>query len=113
MASRSSLLDVDEDAVRKELPDLCEWMLATGVRIGEALAVSCDEVDLAAGTVQIEYTLIGKPGRGRASGITGAAGGALRRRGRAESAVVTLSGGEGLGGGLGELDLVAQGVELT
>lgn len=53
-----ALLDADEDAVRKELPDLCEWMLATGVRIGEALAFSWDEVDLAAGTVQIEYTLI-------------------------------------------------------
>jgi len=47
----------DRDAVRKDLPDLCEWMLATGVRIDEALAVSWQEVDLATGVVQIEYTI--------------------------------------------------------
>ena len=29
-------LHADEDARRKDLPDLCEWMLGTGVRIGEA-----------------------------------------------------------------------------
>lgn len=51
-------LNADEDACRKELPDLCEWMLGTGVRIGEALAVSWEEVDLSAGTVNIDYTLI-------------------------------------------------------
>jgi integrase len=51
-------LDADEDARRKDLPDLCEWMLGTGVRIGEALAVSWDEVDLAAGTVAIEHTVV-------------------------------------------------------
>jgi integrase len=33
-------------------------MLATGVRIGEALAVTWDEVDLKAGLVRIDYTLI-------------------------------------------------------
>lgn len=46
------------NAARKDLPDLCEWMLGTGVRIGEALSVSWDEVDLAAGTVEIDHTLI-------------------------------------------------------
>jgi integrase len=51
-------LTADQDAQRKEPPDLCEWMLGTGVRIGEALAVSWEEVDLAEGTVQIDYTLI-------------------------------------------------------
>jgi integrase len=53
-----TLLAADEDAVRKDLPDLCEWMLATGVRIGEALAVSWEEVDLKTGMVCIDYTLI-------------------------------------------------------
>ncbi|MBW0116491.1 tyrosine-type recombinase/integrase [Pseudonocardia abyssalis] len=48
----------DRDAVRKDLPDLCEWMLGTGVRIGEALSVSWEEVDLADGTVEIDHTLI-------------------------------------------------------
>jgi integrase len=51
-------LRADDDAVRKDLPDLCEWMLGTGVRIGEALAVSWDEVDLKAGIVGIKYTLV-------------------------------------------------------
>ena len=53
-----SRLQADPDAVRKDLPDLCEWMLGTGVRIGEALAVSWHEVDLTAGLVLIEYTII-------------------------------------------------------
>jgi len=57
-------LKADRDAVRKDLPDLCEWMLATGVRIGEALAVTWEEVDLAAGTVRIDYTLIRVKGVG-------------------------------------------------
>jgi hypothetical protein len=34
----------DKKAVERDLPDLCEWLLATGVRIGEALAVTWDEV---------------------------------------------------------------------
>ena len=34
------LLGRPRAARRKDLPDLCEWMLATGVRIGEALAVN-------------------------------------------------------------------------
>ncbi|MFC5137224.1 tyrosine-type recombinase/integrase [Actinomycetospora rhizophila] len=48
----------DEDARRKDLPDLCAFMLATGVRIGEALAVSWEEIDLDAGTVAIDWTVI-------------------------------------------------------
>ncbi len=51
-------LSADPDARRKDLPDLCAWMLGTGVRIGEALAVSWDEVDLSAGTVWIKHTII-------------------------------------------------------
>jgi hypothetical protein len=57
-------LHADPEAVRKDLPDLCEWMLGTGVRIGEALAVSWAEVDIAAGTVRIEHTLIRLTGVG-------------------------------------------------
>jgi integrase len=48
----------DKDAVRKDLPDLCNWMLATDVRIGEALAVHWDDVDLEAGVVHIDHTVI-------------------------------------------------------
>jgi len=53
-----SRLEADPVAVRKDLPDLTRWMLATGVRIGEALAVSWDEVDLGTGTVAIEWNLV-------------------------------------------------------
>jgi integrase len=54
----------DEDAVRKDLVDLTVYMLATGVRIGEALGTTWKEVDLEAGTVMIDWTVIrvkGKP----------------------------------------------------
>lgn len=57
-------LRMDPNARRKDLPDLCEWMLGTGVRIGEALAVSWAEVDLAAGAVRIEHTIIRVKGVG-------------------------------------------------
>lgn len=50
--------------MRKDLPDLCEWMLGTGVRIAEALAVTWDEVDLAAGTVTIDHTVLRLQGVG-------------------------------------------------
>jgi len=57
-------LEADPAAVRADLPDLTRWMLATGVRIGEALAVSWDEVDLEAGTVTIRWKTIRVRGRG-------------------------------------------------
>lgn len=57
-------LRMDPNARRKDLPDLCEWMLGTGVRIGEALAVSWAEVDLVAGAVRIEHTIIRVKGVG-------------------------------------------------
>ncbi|MHC1559206.1 hypothetical protein ACR9E3_09620 [Actinomycetospora sp. C-140] len=44
-------LDADEDASDKDLPDLCSFMIGTGVRIGEALAVAWPEVDLDEATV--------------------------------------------------------------
>jgi integrase len=39
-------------------------MLSTGVRTGEALAVSWDDVDLSAGTVGIKHTIIRWPASG-------------------------------------------------
>jgi integrase len=41
-------LDADPRAVQRDLPDLTEWLTATGVRIGEALAVGWDDVDIPA-----------------------------------------------------------------
>ena len=59
-----AMLAADPVAVRKDLPDLTRWMLATGVRIGEALAVSWNEIDLDTGTVAIEWNLIRIRGEG-------------------------------------------------
>lgn len=57
-------LKADETAVEKDLPDLCLFMIGTGVRIGEALAVAWAEVDLDAGTVDVGHTLIRVTGVG-------------------------------------------------
>jgi integrase len=48
----------DEDAVRKDLPDLTAFMLATGARLGQTLAVVWSEVDLERETVEITSTVI-------------------------------------------------------
>jgi integrase len=57
-------LQADEKARRRDLPDLVFFMLATGVRIGEALAVLWSQVDFERGTVQITSTLIRVRGEG-------------------------------------------------
>ncbi|NIK61460.1 helix-turn-helix domain-containing protein [Kribbella shirazensis] len=57
-------LTADEHAVEADLPDLVTFMLATGVRIGEALAVLWNQVDLDAGTVEITHTIARPPGEG-------------------------------------------------
>lgn len=51
-------LDADDAAREKDLPALCRFMLGTGVRIGEALAVDWSDVDLVSATVVVEHTLI-------------------------------------------------------
>jgi integrase len=57
-------LTADEDAMHADLPDLVTFMLATGVRIGEALAVVWNQVDLEAGTVEITHTIARIKGEG-------------------------------------------------
>ncbi len=57
-------LHEDEKARRRDLPDLVFFMLATGVRIGEALAAVWSEVDFGAGTVQVTSTLVRVKGEG-------------------------------------------------
>jgi Phage integrase family len=57
-------LEADSRAARKDLPDLTRWMLATGLRIGEALAVSWSDVDLEARTVEVDWKLIRIKGEG-------------------------------------------------
>jgi integrase len=67
MAERVELLkqlQEDEKSRRRDLPDLVFFMLATGVRIGEALAVVWSDVDFPAGAVRIGSTLIRVRGEG-------------------------------------------------
>jgi integrase len=63
----------DDTAIVYDLPDLVDFMLATGCRIGEACAVghaNCprqhphQSLDLDAGTVEIDSTLVRVKGRG-------------------------------------------------
>jgi integrase len=48
-----AFLTYDDDAIRRDLVDLVDMMLATSLRIGEALAISWQDVDLEAGTVRV------------------------------------------------------------
>lgn len=57
-------MTADAKAARWGIPDLTRFMLSTGCRIGEALAVSWDEVDLDAGTVAICWHLVRVTGEG-------------------------------------------------
>ncbi|MBG6098316.1 tyrosine-type recombinase/integrase [Nocardioides luteus] len=57
-------IDASDLGRRKDYPDLARFMLATGVRIGEALAVTWADLDLAAGTVKIEHTAYRVTGKG-------------------------------------------------
>jgi integrase len=54
----------DEVIASRALGDVTRFMLGTGCRIGEAMAVSWDEVDLEAGTVAIRWHIIRVRGRG-------------------------------------------------
>jgi integrase len=51
-------------AVRLDLPDFVEFMLGTGVRIGEACAIREAVLDLTAGTVHINATVVRVNGTG-------------------------------------------------
>jgi integrase len=57
-------LSNDDKARERDLPDLVDMLLATGLRVGEALAVTWDAVDLAAGTVEVRSTVIRVKERG-------------------------------------------------
>jgi integrase len=51
-------MEDDPVAVRHDLPDLTRFLLATGCRIGEALALDWSAVDLDAKTVSIDWTIV-------------------------------------------------------
>lgn len=57
-------LEADDLAARKDLPDLVRFMLATGVRIGESLAVYWSDIDLRSGAVAVNFTVVRVKGQG-------------------------------------------------
>jgi integrase len=59
----ASLAD-DAEAVRHDIPDLSRFMLATGQRIGECLAVLWMDLDLTGSTVDVNSTVIRLKGEG-------------------------------------------------
>lgn len=59
-----AIVDGSPYAVRKDLPDLVRFLLGTGVRLGEALGVCWENVDLDAGLVSIERTIVRLPAQG-------------------------------------------------
>jgi integrase len=59
-----SKLDASKEAVEQDLPDLTRLILATGVRVGEALAILWTEVDLDAGTVKVSHHVVRVTGVG-------------------------------------------------
>jgi len=58
------MITFDHTALARDLPDFVAFMLATGLRIGEASAITWDGVDLDAGTVQVRGTVIRLKGQG-------------------------------------------------
>lgn len=59
-----ALIDGSEYARRHDLPELARFLLATGLRLGEALGVTWVDLDLSAGTVMVERTVIRAKGQG-------------------------------------------------
>ena len=56
----------DPLACDRDLPDLIDFMLGTGARIGEAGAAVWDALDLATGTTEVRATLVTVKGKGSA-----------------------------------------------
>jgi integrase len=50
-------LRADERALGRGIPDIVDFMLGTGLRIGEALVVTWEALDLEAATVEVRGTL--------------------------------------------------------
>ena len=59
-----AMLTYHDVAIARDLPDLVSFMLASGLRIGEASAVTWDAVDLDTGLVEVRGTVIRVKGQG-------------------------------------------------
>src|SRR4029450_704065 len=51
-------------AVERDIPDLVSMLMATGLRIGEALALRWADLDLTAGTLTVRGTVVRVNGKG-------------------------------------------------
>jgi len=54
----------DPVALKRDLPDLTDLLLATGLRIAEGIAICRDAVDLGEGTVEVRGNVVREAGRG-------------------------------------------------
>ncbi len=59
-----ALLDSNEFARRHDLPELARFMVATGLRLGEALGVTWADLDLGSGTLVVQRTIVRVKGQG-------------------------------------------------
>ena len=59
-----AVLDADEYAQRKDLPELARFLLATGLRLGEALGIRWTDIDMDRGVMSVERTVLRTKGRG-------------------------------------------------
>jgi len=57
-------LTYDDRAIARDLPDLVGFLMATGLRIGEACGLAWDAVDLEAGTIEVRAAAIRVRGQG-------------------------------------------------
>jgi integrase len=57
-------LTYDDRAIARDLPDLVSFLMATGLRIGEACGVAWDAVDLEARTVDVRAAVVRVEGPG-------------------------------------------------
>jgi len=64
VAELRACLRADEAAASVHLPELVDIMLATGCRIGEALALQWADVDLTTGTIRLRATVVRQQGVG-------------------------------------------------
>jgi integrase len=69
-------LDADESARKRDVPDFVAFMMSSGCRIGEAAAVTWEDLDLDAGTVEIRATVVRVTGQGLVRKSTKTASGA-------------------------------------
>jgi integrase len=59
-----ALLTYDDQAVARDLPALVSTMLASGLRLGEAMAVTWEAVDFEVETIEVRGTVIREKGQG-------------------------------------------------